>query len=451
MGILDVFRRRKNQSDNLIQLYDIYSRALSSRKTKAVTKHYRTVLTNSQKRDIYRIEPILFKGINKKARDLFSEWFDIDSPIDGVDVPENIEQKIKQFNREINLKQKLMQSYVHAQVYGNAYLELVTTDNGEAREPLKKTAELVDVINIDPETITKIVEKNGEHFFIQTIGGIEHAIHESRIIHIKPYILGDDDFGLSVVEVAYIIAQSKLNTDKAAGEIPYRFSHPFPIINIDNAAQKEIDDAVKVLQKINPKTGFVGSDRYHFDMLNPDAIDLTPFANWFYINLAAALQMPLMILIGVQKGAVTGSEVDLREYYNDIKSIQETIYTPVLDRIYKQLIGDAWKYEIYWRPIYVNQKEESEIRLNHMKSLEILYLKCGIISDDEARQIAREWDIPIPEDVENIEQPGNIEEKKIPAIRQPTTQEFQISKMILEQARRERELGKKLLSEGAAK
>jgi hypothetical protein len=60
--------------------------------------------------------------------------------------------------------------------------------------------------------------------------------------------------------------------------------------------------------------------------------------------------------------------------------------------------GGVWQDEIFWNPIFVDEKSDSEIFKVKADTLKVLYNDAGLVTDVEARQIARNWGFSIPED-----------------------------------------------------
>jgi len=422
--------------------------------------------------NVYRKETLVFKGINKKSRNLFRKWCEADSPIDGETIPDNILDKVKEFDKKSKIVSKFITDYKNMCIFKDSFIELATIENIEPNgvgleKPIGKGLE--NIYNIDPRSMERYTVKNEEakkinniqtpiedvEYYIQKQGRGKPRllIHPSRIIHNTEFTLADGDFGVTCpIEVAYRVATSKYNADWALGEILWRFGKPFPVVNIDKGSSKEIEEVFSALGKLSPKSGFVGDERYHFGILTPSGVvQPAEFMESFYIGLAAALEMPLMMLIGVQKGQLTGSEQDRADYYEDLMCIRENLYTPALNRIYSQLLG-SWDYQIYWNPDYVDEKSESEIRKNNAETLKILYFDMGIIDDVTARQMARELDINVPEEEKlPVEEEPLEEEPEIQPelpfaktrnveIRKPTKEELAI-------AEKQRELGRRILEE----
>jgi len=422
-------------------------------------------LSNADKQYIYENEMLTHKGIRKKAFNLFREWHTVDNPLDGKDVPPETEKAINNFRKQVNLPKKFMQDYINKSVIGRGYFELTTLElieeNGLGLEkPLPLG--LSDVVNVDPRSIEPNTVKNEKandinnfqtplldvDYYVQKQGRGKPKLllHPSRIIETHEFTLGDSN-PVGVIDVAYRIANSKMNADWAFGEIPYRFGKPFLVCNITGGTQDEIEEVFGALGKLNPKTGFAGDDRYVFKILNPQQIDPKEFAQYYYVNLAAALEMPLLMLIGETHGAVAGSVSDRADYYKDLECIQNIVYTPIINRIYSQLLG-SWDYDIKWNPIYVDEKSQAEIAKTWMEAFKIIYSDMGLVDDVTMRQMCREKDINIPEEFElPVEEPvvdipvyeiePPVEKAKI---REPTMEELAFAEKM-------RDIGEKELVE----
>ena len=110
-------------------------------------------LTTTDNKKAFYSDPIIWRGINKKARDLLFEGFKIDSPIDEIEVPNELEREILQFLTEKHVLRKMHQAIVECLYSGrNGWLEYVCAGNKEPEQPLN--GKLVDVAYVNCETIT---------------------------------------------------------------------------------------------------------------------------------------------------------------------------------------------------------------------------------------------------------------------------------------------------------
>lgn len=367
------------------------------------TRVMRQFLTNQMKETIYFFEPLTYSGINKTANRMISNWFTLDTEKQGESIDESLDEELQDFYKKIKLKSKLMRVCVDSMVYGNGFLELVAGNGIQERNtPLPPQSGLKDVVIADPLFIQPRVEwinqTANEFFYIEvTQNGATNKIHNSRLIHIPWATLGTMRFGRGVIEIAIRSLLAKMNMDWALGEVIYRHGKPFIVLKTTGAGAKELEKAYKVLQNINPRTHFAGTDRHEFQMLNPSVVDPDPFAMFYYHNLAAACEMPQMEFLGAQSGQLTGSEVDKIGWYANLKAKQESKFTDVIHTINNQYLKGNWQDEVFWNDIYVDEKSQAEIHKIMADMVKVLYYDSSIMTDVEARQLCRDMGIPFPD------------------------------------------------------
>jgi len=415
-------------------------------------------LTKEDREKAYRT-PIIFKGINKKARDMIYNGFKIDSPIDGEDVPEKLEDTINQFLNEKQITKIVHKCLLDALKHGNGWFEWNCSGNKEPSQELD--GQLNDIRYIDPSLIIGYIlneDKTAVEYWKYKNKGQRYNIHVSRLAHFGFYYTGDNPFSISPLEVARKTIKAASNTTEALGQNMSLFGHPFMVINTtDNTNKKQVDDAFKTLHKLRKKelkVGFAGYKDTKFDMLNPASPRAEGALNHFYVELAAALEMPMMLLIGEQKGKLTGSEVELNDYYKSIEGNQNIMLSPIFHKMFKLLLGEeSWQYEIYWNPLYVDEKSEVEIKTKLMKEIGELYSKHGLLEVYEARQLLREHNINIPEN-SDLDEPeptdDEIETTEIEELEEPETQKYTLSKPTdwqLSQAKKLKQIGKEIIEE----
>jgi len=323
----------------------------------------RSVIPYGQLEMAYRRDPIIRKGITKRAMDIFGRWCTIDIPIDGVDVDDGTLSDIAHFVSGTALKSKLALFERNRCVYGSAFMEL--DDGGTDAMSELTVGGLRDVHVLYPPAMAPAVDRYGTlTHYVYKWGGDEKDIHPSRIIHLLFDTLGEGLHGYGAIEAAYTNVVSKMNADKAAGDMLYMKGSPLPV-GYTPGDQKSMDVMEKILRDLGPDSYIaLGKKDEGWDVTfeGGDIPNLTPFTNNFYINIAAACGMPMMILLGVQKGSVTGSEIDMAEWRTTVEMVQENDYSPVIRRIYSAFLGlDPFPYEVYWLPLWIDEKAQAEI------------------------------------------------------------------------------------------
>jgi len=362
----------------------------------------RQFLTNQMKETIYFFEPLTYSGINKTANRMFYQWLKHDTATPGESMDEALREDLEDFHKRIQLRQKLVSVCIDSMVYGNGFLELIPANSIPDRGlPLLPAAGLKDVVIADPLYIQPRIEwinqNTGEFYYLEQTSAGTKKIHNSRIIHIPWATLGTMRFGRGAIEIAIRSVFAKLNMDWALGEVIYRHGKPFIVLTTKDAGSKELEKAYKVLQNINPRTHFAGTDRHKFEMLNPSVVDPEPFAHYYYFNLAAAMEMPHMELLGAQSGQLTGSEVDKTGWYANLRAKQENKFTDVIHRINNQYLKGGWRDEVFWNPIFIDEKSEAEIGKIQADTVKVLYYDAGLLTDIEARQLCRDMGVSFPD------------------------------------------------------
>jgi hydrogenase maturation factor len=268
--------------------------------------------------------------------------------------------------------------------------------------------------------------------------------------------MGDYERGVSPIDVSYNLALSMMNADKSYGEYVYRVGNGFMVLNIDQANQKEIDDAYDHMKKI--QKGFVGSERHVFDVKTPLSFEPREFNFYFYRGLARVLEMPVSMFIGQNTG-----DVDIRddrgEYYSAIKSTQETLLNPFVKSVISELLGikkEIANYRIIWNDIYVDVRTQGEamrfmassIRMLSMALIEQKEEELDFITIEEARNI-----LGLPPRIPDTDYPQEPPEDDPEEEKKEHTTGFlkKRDKQGMEQmkkfAKKEREIGEKIIRE----
>ena len=415
-------------------------------------------------------EPLVLKAIFKKNKDTFRYWFDVKSKDEKSKVSLRISNIIRDFEEFSNIQNKLYISGVCANIYGTGFIEVIYNEppNKSISSPVDEKSRPVNLRVLNSEFIKERRKKDNDNKTLYWIykdnsSFDEIFIHPDRLIDVAIDKLPFSDFGISKIDVLSNIILSKMNADVAAGETLSWFSTGI----LDMTIQNMDDDQEKTMIDLFNKHPhyYVHDNDYTLDIKNPTRIDPKPFYEYFYNNIAAALEMPVYILIG-ESANITGTEVGVSDYYHDIENIQNIIFTPIIRKLYSQLLkayGYNWNYNVEWNPIFVDEMTEGKIL--QVRSYSAVNAKnSGIVSIPEAREILNNGVISLDIDkipkVEKEEPKGTgnpVDQPNIqpqPVEKKPTVKNVfikpldEVSKrMIEEAARRERELGEKILKE----
>jgi len=422
-------------------------------------------------RAIAHAEPMTLKGIRKKNTDTFRSWIVVKTR-DGKDVPQTDKNILDNFIFDTKLKQKLQTCGYCSMLYGDGFIEKIYLEGkGKSAESAPpKNGRIIALKNLNSEKITERKHKTkdgvGPKYYVYKVSyGEDELIHPDRLIHIRNEPLPNNEFGTSVIQILRKILESKMNTDEATGELMTWIGNGVRTMKIDNMGQEDFDKMMGIFKE-QPNV-LVFDERFDFDIKNPTTIAKPEeYFNYFYTNIAAALVMPTHILTGIQPGHVTGSEIGISDYYNDVANVQELVFTPTLEDLFTEILksrGRKWRYVIKWNPIFVDELSEGKIMEKRMNASMIGYTN-KLVGFTEARNIIANGVIDInpdekPSDVKEdapIVPTGdaNYPQPKKPVDKKGEEKEHYVvkplspaSRMMIEQAKKEKELGEKELVE----
>lgn len=364
----------------------------------------RKLLSLKAKAAFNKGEPLSGAAIDKTASMMTDKWMEMDDPTRGQSMDDKLNALLVQDHRRLKLPQNFEWLIKQSMTFGNGWLEIIPEiGDTETTIPFMNMQGIQKFDKIDSEFMTEYVVPDkinkGTYFFVeQRPDGKKIFHHESRMLHMPWFQMGSDPIGFGVYDRCFRSMIQKIKMDWAVGQVIYRYGKPFIVINIEGGGKKEIAKGMELVKKLNPDSGFVGTEKHKFDILNPEAVDPDNFAKYYYINQAAACEMPMFEFMGAQRGQVTGGEVDLGGWYNLLAAKQNSKLSPLIYKINNILLDDQWVDEVYWNPIHVDIKRQAEIDEIRARTVKIIYNDSGLCTDLEGRQLYRDYGIPIPKD-----------------------------------------------------
>lgn len=363
----------------------------------AAGKDYTKPLSLKQLRNTVISEPLLYKAISKKNLDIVRNWFEIKSVKDDEEVPDKVLDLIYDFNERTNFAFKLNQAGRCANIYGTGFLE--RTFSGEKNPRLdskpNSSRKPLGLVVHNPECIMQVKQKERSadktwywvYKDVNSFASQEILIHPERLVPVIHDSLPFSKFGISKANICKNILNSKMDADVSSGETLNWFGSGMYDLTINDMQ----DDQYKAAEKnlMSHPDYLIHDQEYVLDVKNPTRIDPAPFYDYFYQNIAAVMVMPTHMLTGTQLGNVTGSETGFSDYIHDIENIQKVILSPLIKKIYKQLLnsnGFTWKYKILWNPSFIDELSEAKILQTRSFSA-VQNVNANIISREEARVI----------------------------------------------------------------
>jgi len=370
-------------------------------------RDYAKPLNLSQMRINVLREPLLYKAIRKKNLDTVRNWFDVVTLKSGGKVPVAVDKIIHDFEERTNFKKVLDEAGVSADIYGTGFIERTFEGERAPEQDSKpnRSRKPLGLIVQNSENVGECKQKEKSedrtwYWVYKDPKSVsqEILIHPDRlqpIIHDK---LPFSRFGISKANVLRNIMNSKMDADVSSGEILNWFGSGLYDLTIHGMQPEQEKNAEQKL-KAHPDY-IIHDEEYELDVKNPTRIDPEPFYNYFYVNTAAVMVMPAHMLTGVQIGEVTGSETGFSDYVHDVENIQNVVYSPIITKIYKQLLesyGYKWKYAIKWRPIFIDELSEAKILQTRSFSAVQNY-NAGLVSGKEARIMLNDGTVELDPD-----------------------------------------------------
>ena len=381
-------------------------------------------LDRTQLEAAYRSDWIARRVVTAPADDATREWRDWQAGQDQISAIEDEEKRL-------DVKRKLRKAVVQARLYGGSVIVLGTAD-GKASEPL------------DPETIGKgglkwiavfhqyelatgqrILDIENDWFNrpeyyqiasdvtnIDGSGGVASygvQIHPSRVIPLigndlpDERIIGPNQWGDSVLQS---VDDAIKATQNVIGGISSMVTDAkMDVINIPGLSQKlsDPDASQKLIARFmlaNQAKSTVNSllldEKETWNRKQTQFGSLPNLVQEYLTIAAGASGIPVSRLLGMAKGkglggTEGGGEVDTRNYYDSISSVQRNELSPVLapldDLIIRSALGhgdDSIFYE--WTPLWqMSDTEKSAIALQKAQSTQ-LDVAMALINPDALRQ-----------------------------------------------------------------
>lgn len=285
-------------------------------------------------------------------------------------------------------------SFVHA--FGQNHVDSYQVNNDPTSNNYKKEQAVVIRQTQAGSTINKS-SGNQEPNLVQTKPII---IDKSRYFHISLDKFEDDKTGTSIITRCQDQIKAMNTAIESVGKILREFT--IKVFKSDTVMDMDDDkyqDTVRNLsQAMNTESiAFIGSEDDLAKVSTPtNGID-TLF-NFAWQSLSAACNIPKSVLTGEQAGSLAGASQDVVNYYDTIKSMQETLLKPEIEYIVRLLMyadnvaggqedPDELEWHIEFNPLWSpDDKTQSETLVNHVNAASTL-VGSGIYDPDEARQM----------------------------------------------------------------
>lgn len=303
-------------------------------------------ITDSDRAFASEREPVAHFLTMGMAGDMTEKWFLINDPDTKEDDPE-LDRTVQNALTKLKFKRFLTEAIESERIYGKSLLvggfaDAQTVD--QLKEPLKPGSELLQLA-VYPSTLNghkvkewevseKDQDRNSERFGEPIIYKLHRdndqlLVHYTRIVELKTRTNA-----VSVLDAIWDDMSCGRNIRWGAAQWLFRIGGGFPVIGFPagtTAEQLETYHDSGNFANLHSRTAIfiaqnskIENDGMTFDFKGASghALDPIPFFKSNIEQISVATGIPQAKLVGAQAGAVTGSEVNVQDYYKVISREQ---------------------------------------------------------------------------------------------------------------------------------
>ena len=330
-------------------------------------------------------EPVAYRVTYMVADDVFDKWFTVDDPeTEGGDP--DMDRKIQKALRGLEAQSILSDALALERTYGwslilGAFSDAQSTT--DLSKELKEGSELTDLAVYPKTRVTSIErdrdpesERFGEPvtYNVDRGSGKRLRVHHTRTIHVQTR-----PTGLSVLDPVWDDLTNLRNIRWGMGQTIYRYGSGFPVLTLNGKTLEQIQAYVEsgYFSNLMSRTYLLKNESMDIDFkgVQGSALNPEPYYKAILENLSAGTGIPEALLRGAQAGALTGSEVNEREYFKVISSIQskvEPIVRQLITWILPQATGEVVDFEVNWRGGFEpSEKDKAATELMHQQAREL--------------------------------------------------------------------------------
>lgn len=179
-------------------------------------------------------------------------------------------------------------------------------------------------------------------------------------------------------------------------------SHMYSVTLPPDANEEDLNASVEMTQNINAKSAVSMPNGWEMQQHDSgNELDPTGFYEVIFDQICANHEMTKSVLFGTQSGTVSGSETDIKNYYNKVERYRTNRgedkiieYLSLTKRMMDNRYADDYRYDIEfdWGPLFkVDRETKLQMLQTQAQALSTL-LGQYIITPNEARNIlAEEW------------------------------------------------------------
>ena len=266
----------------------------------------------------YRQEGTVFASINTTAMNAVMVGYNLTS--ENKDAKKLIEKKLS----ALNIEEVMLDNTIYGLVFGDAFIEKISSKNN---------GDIVKLKTVNPITMVINTDKYGNTIsYQQVINGklLDTMLTTDDIVHIRFFPRPDSPYGLSIIEPSKITIDRKLSIDDSLTTAIKRHGTGKYVVTVgdkDEIPPKTVFDKIKVeLEDITSKNEFIVPGVVSIKTIDEKGVQgVKDYFDYFQTQLVVGLMCPEEAL-GMARG-VTNATAKTKEimYERFIKSLQHKI------------------------------------------------------------------------------------------------------------------------------
>jgi hypothetical protein len=345
-----------------------------------------------------RREPVAKRLVMDIAGDIYDKWFKavpIKAEKEGEksETGNTLDQNVQTVLETLNAKSTFIEATQYERRYGWSIIVLGFKDNAALEEPAENPAELDHLAVYSPRAASVDKEdedKESERFGLPVMYKINRGknqtikVHYTRVLHVATRLDEHPWAGISVLENIWDDMTVYRNIRWAAGQVYWRMAG-LPVFTVPkNYKKAEIENFLSTLGDPNVRSFLCLPEDKKVEILSAEGRILGPeeFTDLVIRSISMGSSIPKQKLEGTEAGAVTGSEVNQREYYKYVSDQQKVyeseIVGPLIDLLMEiNQIKPNIDYKIEWESAFEldsAMKAAAELADAQTAELELKYM-----------------------------------------------------------------------------
>jgi hypothetical protein len=168
----------------------------------------------------------------------------------------------------------------------------------------------------------------------------------------------------------------------------------------EDADDDDWEEADENMQNLNAKSELITPHGYEIDDFQTDG-QLQPeeYFDVIFDQVCASSEMTKSVLFGTQAGTVTGSETDIKNYYNKVERMRKGVFEDDIHRAVSRaiaLVDDRTTtdydldFEVQWGPMFKLSELDNAERLSRVMQTLSAGINNFVLTPQEARNILQE-------------------------------------------------------------